>query len=587
MGRLRALLVATIGAALVAAGLVVAPITAPAASAASRELAVQQILADTNAIRAELGLRPLIRNSTLDSVAQGWSQHQANEGVLSHNTALRSQIPSTSYGGENVAAGYAYRSVVAAWKDSPGHYANMTSSNYTDIGIGYVEKDGVAWYTQDFARYSHSSPAGPVPTPTPWSAPQPKVDGNKIVDARTGRTWTPHAVNWPSFEYACQQGWGYTQGGATAEAAEAMSSWGINAVRLPLNEQCWLGAEDNPHYGSASGYKAAVRAFVDILNAHGLVVILDLHWTAPVGKQADGQRAMTSSRSVLFWQSVATAYSKVPSVMFDAFNEPYSRGSFKLSWSCWKSGGCQAPVENDQSDGVGGSTFTVVGMSSLVKTIRKAGAKQPILLAGIDYANDLRGWLANRPSDSQLVASWHNYPGQRCETESCWNSEVAPVAAQVPVVITEFGLTDPDADPFVDTLTPTMTWADAHGIGYSPWAWWVVDASESPSAALYALITDDASFTPKAPEGTTYFAHLQSLPKPVPPPAPSRTGSGPATGTGGAPRTPLPTTGGGTREPAGAATGSATAAAAPSGPSTPKIELKVGLWVEHARKRMS
>ena len=267
------------------------------------------------------------------------------------------------------------------------------------------------------------------------------MSGNRILDTRTGEPWIPHAVNWPSFEYACRQGWGYSQGGATDAAAAAMVTWGINAVRLPLNEQCWLGVEGAPAYGTVAGYRAAVRTWVDALNAHGIVVILDLHWSAPVGKIADGQRPMTGTRSVLFWQSVAAAFSKVPSVIFDPFNEPYSRGGFSLTWACWKNGGCQAPVENDVT-AVSGSTFTLVGMKTLVTTIRRAGATQPIMLAGLDYANDLRGWLANRPTDAQLIASWHNYPGQRCHTLECWNAEIVPVAAVVPVIASEFGQTD-------------------------------------------------------------------------------------------------------------------------------------------------
>jgi hypothetical protein len=502
-------------AALVAVGLVTAG-PAPAAQAAvSTELAVQQILADTNALRAVLGLQPLIRNSSLDSVAQNWTQQMADSGTLAHNPSYSTQIPGGwTRAAENVALGYSYTYVVTAWKNSSGHYANMTG-DFTDIGIGYVEKNGNRYYTQNFAKYSRPGPTAPVASPNPTAAPVPQVSGNQILDTRTGEPWVPHAVNWPSFEYACRQGWGYSQGGATDAAAAAMVTWGINAVRLPLNEQCWLGAEGAPEYGTVSGYRAAIRSWVDILNAHGIVVILDLHWSAPVGKPADGQRAMPGTRDVLFWQSVARAYSKVPAVIFDAFNEPYSRGSFALSWTCWKSGGCQAPVENDTT-ALSGTTFTTVGMQTLVTTIRKAGAAQPIMLAGIDYANDLRGWLANRPSDTQLIASWHNYPGQRCQTVDCWNAEVVPVAAAVPVVASEFGQTDGGSS----FLTTFMTWADAHGVGYAPWAWWVVDASESLTSSRYALITDDTTFAPKAPSGTAFYDHIALLPRPAAPAPP-------------------------------------------------------------------
>ena len=94
MGRLRALVVATIAAALVATGLACAPIAAPSANATSRDLAVQQILADTNAIRAQLGLRPLVHNSSLDSVAQGWTQHQADAGAVIEILGTGSAPPS-------------------------------------------------------------------------------------------------------------------------------------------------------------------------------------------------------------------------------------------------------------------------------------------------------------------------------------------------------------------------------------------------------------------------------------------------------------------------------------------------------------
>ena len=102
-----------------------------------------------------------------------------------------------------------------------------------------------------------------------------------------------------------------------------MESWGINTVRVPLNEDCWLGS-DSSDYGNATGYQAAVAAWVSILNAHGIVVILDLHWSAPVGQHALGQYPMADAQSTSFWSSVAGAYANNPSVIFDLFNEPYS-----------------------------------------------------------------------------------------------------------------------------------------------------------------------------------------------------------------------------------------------------------------------
>ena len=360
-------------------------------------------------------------------------------------------------------------------------------------------------------------------------APAPYVDHNRIVDATTGTTFVPHGVNWPSFEYACSAkdgpGWGYSQGTDTQAAADAMAAWHINTVRLPLNQDCWLGLNPTHNYGTAAGYRAALKSWVDILNGDGIVVILDLHWNAPAGKLAEDQFPMADAQSIDFWKGVAGAYKSDPSVIFDLFNEPYSRWdgntkTFNLTWDCWEDGGCNAPDVN-QGTALDGGTYPVVGMSQLVDAVRSTGATQPLMLGGTDYANDLTGWLAHEPNDSvpahtvagtsvpagsQLIASWHNYPEQDCHTVSCWNSEIAPVAAVVPVVAGEFGETDGTAD----FMKGFMSWADTAGIGYLPWAWWDVKKSEDPDNSLYALETGP-NFTPKAPDGTAFHDHLAAL----------------------------------------------------------------------------
>jgi endoglucanase len=341
------------------------------------------------------------------------------------------------------------------------------------------------------------------------AAPTPTVQGNRLTDSTTGEAWVPRGVNWPSFEYACQQGWAYARNSANAATAAAMASWHINVVRIPLNQDCWLGDNGLPRFGDTNGYRAALRAFVDTLNNAGIVVILDLHWFNPTSAVQDGQRAMAGPRSVDFWSSVASAYKDTPSVLFDAFNEPYSRHddnavTFDLTWNCWQNGMCQAPIEPDTvAAPLSGTTYATVGMTQIVASIRGAGASQPILLGGRDYANDLREWLTHRPHDTQLVASFHNYNGQRCHTQACWNAEIAPVAATVPVVTGEFGERDCTHD-FIDAF---MNWADAHDVGYVAWAWWTLDPNDCSQLDLLTNLDG----TPKAPLGTALKDHLAAL----------------------------------------------------------------------------
>jgi hypothetical protein len=48
-------------------------------------------------------------------------------------------------------------------------------------------------------------------------------------------------------EYMCAKAHGVFAGPANATVVDGMTAWGINAIRLPMNEDCWLGAADLHH----------------------------------------------------------------------------------------------------------------------------------------------------------------------------------------------------------------------------------------------------------------------------------------------------------------------------------------------------
>lgn len=326
-------------------------------------------------------------------------------------------------------------------------------------------------------------------------APQPVVKGNEIIDARSDAQFIPRGVNWSSFEYACAQGWGLstldTLGGTDPadRQAAAIASWGANTVRLPLNQDCWLGTRGAPvsdqfEERTSLDYRASVRDFVTALNRRGMVVIIDLHSRKRIGQPEFGNVAMPDSESLSFWRSVAREYRANPSVMFDAFNEPYSRYDavdnlvFDLTWACWRDGGCSAPIEDDQTATAGQVTYTVQGTAAVVEAIRDAGAPQPVLLGGLDYANDLSHWLDFAPDDDQLVASFHSYDFKECDDEKCWDDVLAPIADRVPVLTGELGATEP-TDGYV---TRYLAWADRHEIGSLFWVW--ADHPNDPMALV-------------------------------------------------------------------------------------------------------
>jgi hypothetical protein len=339
------------------------------------------------------------------------------------------------------------------------------------------------------------------------------VVGNHVVNSRTGQGFVMRGVNWPSFEYACRDGYGYSNTankrtvGPDAAGAALIVSWHINTVRIPLNQDCWLGEDKLPKFGTRSGYRKAVRKWVSILHKAGLVVVLDLHWSGPRGVVADGQRAMADNRSDDFWRSVARTFRSDRSLVFDLFNEPYSRYGnnglvFDLTWDCWRNGGCTAPRAHILKP-LDGRTFVTIGMQTMVDAIRGVGAKQPIIVSGRDFGNDVSGWLANRPADDQLIAGFHNYSHQPCHTTACWDATVGPVLAQVPVVSGEFGENDCSA-AFDDTF---MGWADQRDVGYLMWAWWVL---RDRSCATHVVLAD-VKGRARSPNGTALKAHLAAL----------------------------------------------------------------------------
>jgi endoglucanase len=368
-----------------------------------------------------------------------------------------------------------------------------------------------------------------------------KVEGNHFVDGE-GQTIRLLGVNTPSSEYACAQNYAFYDGYFTGDAAP-IASWNADAVRVPLNEDCWLNTNlpNGDPYGGA-GYQHAIEQYVAELNAHGLYAILDLHWSAPGNQLAGEQQPMPDkNHSITFWEGVAGAFKGNPAVVFDVFNEPYDptdprsgddqTQSEKVTWECWKNGTRPDPVGGGappipcvtaayDTNGNKTTTYEIAGMQSLVDAIRGTGATQPIMIGGLNFANDLTGWIANEPTDplGQLAASFHNYMGTgKCDDVACWNSQIAPVAASVPVVTGEFAednYEEPGCNEGANNFdNEYMGWADGHGVSYLAWAWIVPDppqVGEDRCDRFYLL--GNYNGTPASVNGIAVHAHLLSLP---------------------------------------------------------------------------
>jgi len=289
------------------------------------------------------------------------------------------------------------------------------------------------------------------------------VSGNHLVDA-SGQPVTLHGVDISGTEWQCLYGQAFYGPSDNASIA-AMADWHINAVRIPLNEDCWLGINGAPT--DIETYHNEIAEYVKRLNAHGMYAILDLHWSAPgtilshLGAGFEGYFEMADeSHSPAFWASIASYFKSNHALLFDLVNEPND-----ISWSCWRNG-CIAP-----------RGYQTAGMQQLVDAVRATGATQPVMVAGLEDAAEAgKAWLENRPTDpgGQLVASVHVYSQASI---SHFNTNIGTVAAQFPVVAGEIGEMD-CADEDINAFLP---WADSHGISYLAWAWYVGECASYPS----------------------------------------------------------------------------------------------------------
>src|ERR1017187_3065314 len=318
------------------------------------------------------------------------------------------------------------------------------------------------------------------------------VSGNTLVDG-AGTTVTLHGTDLSGTEFACDQGGGPTNRGWSIYGGQpldqlstyqAMASWNIDVVRVPLNEDCWLGINGvNPAY-AGTNYQSAIATEVNLIHQAGMIAILDLHWSSPGAWAAVAQQPMADAdHSIAFWQSVATYFKSDPALIFDLYNEPFLYSSYftnpaQDAWQCWLDGCSMSEFVSAGQVGPSGQTtayttsytWQSAGMQQLVSAIRATGATQPLLVNGVDWANDDSGWLSHAPVDplGQLIAGAHDYPGETCDTTSCWDAQQAPISAIYPFLVGETGDNTTAPVSFLPTFLP---YADSHGWSYLAWTW--------------------------------------------------------------------------------------------------------------------
>lgn len=260
-----------------------------------------------------------------------------------------------------------------------------------------------------------------------------RAQGNRIVDAQGKPVWL-RGVN-----VACLE-WSSDGEGHVLKTIEVgAKDWKSNIIRIPLSQDRWFGkAPEQKDKGVA--YRALVKQCVEACARNGAYAMLDLHWNnAGEWGYNIGQHVMPDVHSLEFWKNCAKVFANNPAVIFDLYNEPHD-----TTWEIWLKGG-----EISETRGVGARQgrfspvkYRTPGMQGLLDAVRSTGAKNLVVVGGLDWSYDLSGVLNGHvPQDSKgngILYACHAYPFKGDSIEQ-WEAKMAKYTKTLPVVVSEFG----------------------------------------------------------------------------------------------------------------------------------------------------
>ena len=299
---------------------------------------------------------------------------------------------------------------------------------------------------------SGASPFPDAPMATPAIYPGTEtpvilsVDGSNMVNNQ-GKTIILKGMVRPSLE------WNPSGQYLSEQDILNMLKWGINTIRIDLNQNYWFESGPVDEMGS---YKQIINAIVYYAVEHDMAVILDLHWT-----ENGHQSNMANKQSIQFWKEVATDYKDFGTVIFELFNEPVN-----IDKNIWLKGDA-----------------TYAGYQDLYNAVRNVGAQNIVLVNGIEWGYDLSFVNDSFKIDGNNIA-YGSHPYNR----TSFGHNFDGVLGKFPLIFTEFGSNQMSNFPngYQPIYQAVLDFIQANDVSYTGFAWWV----EANNPAFPALIQD-------------------------------------------------------------------------------------------------
>lgn len=246
---------------------------------------------------------------------------------------------------------------------------------------------------------------------------------------------------------------------------------GGNVIRIPVHPDRWVKDKDY--------FWRYLVPLVTWAGKYNNYAVIDLHFIGNIATGAGNEMPDIKENSreftLNFWKQTAAYFKDAPNVIFEICNEPAQISSEEWHKSA----------------------------EDIVSVIRKTGAKQLIIVGGIDYSYDL-SWVKKTPVKYDNIAyAAHVYPSKKD-----WDYYFGDVSEKYPVLITEWGFVDQnesktkqsylvgDADSFGK---PFIKYLNDRGIGWI--ACWYDDGWEP------AMFKDN--FKGKTNYGNFVFSNLK------------------------------------------------------------------------------